>query len=73
LFLPRVGALASPSQSNQLTPLAAQVRTSTTRNYWPRVREVKRQKMSYRERMKTPGGRRVIMRQYLKGKWVICH
>ncbi|XP_054288465.1 uncharacterized protein LOC129004096 [Macrosteles quadrilineatus] len=43
------------------------------RNNWPRPSEKKRQKMNFWNRMKTPAGRAIIMRRYLKGRHVLAH
>uniref|UniRef100_A0A1B6H2W3 Uncharacterized protein n=1 Tax=Cuerna arida TaxID=1464854 RepID=A0A1B6H2W3_9HEMI len=43
------------------------------RNNFPRPSEVKRQKMNFWNRMKTRGGRAIIMRRYLKGRHILSH
>uniref|UniRef100_A0A1B6H5K7 Large ribosomal subunit protein bL34m n=1 Tax=Homalodisca liturata TaxID=320908 RepID=A0A1B6H5K7_9HEMI len=43
------------------------------RNNFPRPSEVKRQRLNFWNRMKTRGGRAVLMRRYLKGRHVLSH
>lgn len=43
------------------------------RNYFPKPREVKRQQHSIHERLKTRGGRLVLMRRILRGRHVLAH
>ncbi|XP_034230722.1 uncharacterized protein LOC117639296 [Thrips palmi] len=43
------------------------------RNYFPKPREHKRLKFTWEERIKTEGGRSILMRRILKGKYFIAH
>ncbi|KAE8738438.1 hypothetical protein FOCC_FOCC016089 [Frankliniella occidentalis] len=43
------------------------------RNYFPKPREEKRLKYTWEERIKTPGGRAILMRRILKGRHAITH
>ncbi|XP_052867753.1 39S ribosomal protein L34, mitochondrial [Anopheles cruzii] len=44
------------------------------RNHFPRARETKRVRVhGWLKRMSTPAGRRILMRQILKGKHVLSH
>ncbi|PRD28548.1 UNVERIFIED_CONTAM: mRpL34 [Trichonephila clavipes] len=50
-----------------------QIRTNV-RRHWPRPSERKRIRRSgYEKRLSTPGGRAILMRRILKGRFVLSH
>jgi len=61
------------STTKQVGPILTAVRNKI-RNNWKIPKEEKRVRFhGWKTRISTPGGRAVIMRRMLKGKWVLTH
>jgi len=70
-----VGASPVLATTKQLGPLCTSVRNKNygVRNYWKIPKENKRRNQSYEARLKTRGGRMILMRKILKGKAQLAH
>lgn len=70
--LPNLNTAQSILNPGNLPSLWSSISCRTiVKNYMPRPKESKRQKFSWRNRMKTHGGRAIIMRRMLKGRYIL--
>ncbi|GFR08285.1 hypothetical protein TNCT_441801 [Trichonephila clavata] len=77
-LIPSLSSFWKPNNLLQLETVLGsrcidQIRTNV-RRHWPRPSERKRIRRSgYEKRLSTPGGRAILMRRILKGRFVLSH
>ncbi|XP_076751728.1 mitochondrial ribosomal protein L34 [Xylocopa sonorina] len=72
--LPRLMSVGQISSSLITNPWSLTLSRSIIRYNFPRPNERRRIKRhGWEARMATPGGRRILMRRILKGKYVLSH